>query len=75
MNEISQILPLLIPIIIIELGLMIWALIDLIKQPATRGPKWMWALIIILPGFYVTHSVKERFWTAKTAISMQNEAI
>jgi len=51
MNEISQILPLLIPIIIIELGLMIWALIDLIKQPATRGPKWMWALIIILVNF------------------------
>ena len=50
MNEISQILPLLIPIII-ELGLMIWALIDLIKQPATRGPKWMWALIIILVNF------------------------
>ena len=47
MNEISQILPLLIPIIIIELGLMIWALIDLKKQPATRGPKWMWVLIII----------------------------
>ena len=51
MNEISQILPLLIPIIIIELGLMIWALIDLTKQPATRGPKWMWALIIILVNF------------------------
>jgi len=51
MNEISQILPLLIPIIIIELGLMIWALIDLIKQPATRGPKWMWVLIIILVNF------------------------
>jgi len=51
MNEISQILPLLIPIIIIELGLMIWALIDLTKQPTTRGPKWMWALIIILVNF------------------------
>jgi hypothetical protein len=51
MNEISQLLPLLIPIIFLEIGLMIWALIDLIKQPATRGPKWMWVLIIIFVNF------------------------
>ena len=51
MNEIAQFLPLLIPIIIIELALMIWALVDLIKQPATHGPKWMWALIIVFVNF------------------------
>ncbi len=40
-------LPLLIPLFVIQLGLMITALIDLAKQEATRGPKWMWVLIIL----------------------------
>ena len=40
-------LPLLIPLILIQLGLMIAALVDLIKREKTRGPKWMWALIVI----------------------------
>ena len=44
---IRQILPLLIPVLIIQLILVAVALNDLIKQPATRGPKWMWALIIL----------------------------
>ncbi len=38
---------LLIPIVIIELVLMVIALIDLVKQPRTRGPKWAWVLIIV----------------------------
>ena len=42
-----QILPLLIPVLIIQLILLSVALYDLVKQPTTRGPKWMWALIII----------------------------
>ncbi len=44
---IQQILPYLIPILFIELILLVVALVDLVKQPATRGPKWMWALIIL----------------------------
>jgi Phospholipase_D-nuclease N-terminal len=43
----SKLIPLLIPIIIIELGLMIIALLDLVKRERTRGPKWVWALVII----------------------------
>lgn len=43
----QQILPLLIPVLIIQLILLVVALLDLSKQTATRGPKWMWALIII----------------------------
>ncbi len=45
--DIMQYLPLLIPVIVLELALMIFALIDLIKRPNTRGPKWVWAVIII----------------------------
>ncbi|HEX9902053.1 MAG TPA: PLD nuclease N-terminal domain-containing protein [Acidobacteriota bacterium] len=42
-----KLIALLIPIIIIELGLMIIALLDLVKRERTRGPKWVWALVII----------------------------
>ena len=40
-------LPLLIPIVLLELGLMIFALIDLIRRERTKGPKWLWAIIIV----------------------------
>jgi hypothetical protein len=46
--ELSRLLPLLIPIVIIQLGLQIFALIDLYRQSSVRGPKWAWALVIIL---------------------------
>ncbi len=59
-----QMLPLLIPIIIIQLILLVVGLRDLIKQPSTRGPKWMWAVIIpfvqiIGPILYFTLGRKE----------------
>jgi len=40
--------PLLIPIALLELVLMVAALIDLVKREHTRGPKWMWILIVVL---------------------------
>ena len=48
LSKLSQWLPLLIPVLLLQLGLMIAALVDLAKREKTRGPKWMWALIIIL---------------------------
>ncbi|OBZ08526.1 MULTISPECIES: PLD nuclease N-terminal domain-containing protein [Bacillales] len=45
--ELSQILPIVAPIIVIQLILMVIALILCMKAESTRGPKWMWALIII----------------------------
>ena len=44
----KQYLPLLIPIILIELALLIIALVDVVRRPNTNGPKLMWVLIIIL---------------------------
>ena len=44
----SKLIPLLVPVIILELGLLIIALLDLIKRERTRGPKWVWALVIVL---------------------------
>lgn len=39
---------LIIPILALQLILMVTALVDLAKRERTRGPKWMWVLIIVL---------------------------
>jgi hypothetical protein len=41
-------LPLLIPIAVLQLILMVVALVDLSRREKTRGPKWVWALVIVL---------------------------
>jgi len=51
MEIIKQYLPLLIPVILIELALLITALVDLIRREKTRGPKWAWVLVIVLLNF------------------------
>jgi hypothetical protein len=38
---------LLIPIGLLQLGLMIFALIDLVKRENTNGPKWLWIIVIV----------------------------
>ena len=48
LDKIKEFIPLLIPILILQLGLMIAALIDLIKREKTKGPKWVWILVIVL---------------------------
>jgi predicted ABC-type exoprotein transport system permease subunit len=48
LSLIKEFIPFLIPILIIQLGLMIYALVDLLKREKTKGPKWMWVLIIVL---------------------------
>ena len=50
--DIGQLLLLLIPIIIIQLVLVIIALWDLIKREKTKGPKWLWAVIILVVNFF-----------------------
>jgi hypothetical protein len=39
---------LLIPIALLDLGLVVFALLDLNQRPVTRGPKWLWIAIIVL---------------------------
>ena len=48
MENISSLIPFLIPIILLQLGLMVFALADLIRRERTKGPKWVWALVVIL---------------------------
>jgi len=51
MNELSSInWGIIAPIIVINLILVIVALFSLIKAPATRGPKLLWAIIILFIG-------------------------
>jgi len=38
---------LIVPILVIQLILSVTALVSLYKAEATRGPKWMWVLIIV----------------------------
>lgn len=50
-EQLRQLIPLLVPIILIQLGLIIAALVDLVKRPVTRGPKWLWVVIILFINF------------------------
>ncbi len=51
LEQITALLPFLIPIVIIQYGLVIFALIDLLRREQTKGPKWVWALVILLISF------------------------
>ncbi len=46
-DQLMKLIPLLIPLFVIQLGLMIAALVDLVKREKTKGPKWMWVVIIV----------------------------
>jgi drug/metabolite transporter (DMT)-like permease len=43
-----KLLPLIIPLLLLQLILMVVALVDLVRREKTRGPKWLWAIIIVL---------------------------
>ena len=47
MENINSLIPFLIPIVLLQLGLMVFALVDLIRRERTKGPKWVWALVVI----------------------------
>lgn len=52
MEEIQQYLPLLAPLVLIELIILGVALVDLIRREQVKYfPKWGWALIILLINF------------------------
>lgn len=47
METILEYLPLIIPLLVIELILVVAALVDLSRRETTRGPRWAWVLVII----------------------------
>ena len=45
----GQLIALLIPLVLVELGLLAFALYDLIKRKRVRGGnKWVWGIIIVV---------------------------
>lgn len=54
MNDLSmlrELLPLLAPLLVLQLILIVAALLDLSKRGQTRGPKWIWVLVIVFVNF------------------------
>ncbi|NOZ51476.1 MAG: PLDc_N domain-containing protein [Chloroflexi bacterium] len=47
MENLNSLIPYLIPIVLLELALVVFALVDLRRRPNTKGPKWAWALVIL----------------------------
>lgn len=47
MEDLAKYWPLILPLVLVQLVLMITALVDLSKRQETRGPRWVWLLIII----------------------------
>ncbi|RPI33176.1 MAG: PLDc_N domain-containing protein [Chloroflexota bacterium] len=50
-DMIRTLLPLLIPIILVQLGLVIYAIVDLLRRKETNGPRWAWGVALFLFGF------------------------
>jgi hypothetical protein len=50
-NELQAYIPLLAPLVLIQLILIVVCLRDLSKRTATRGPKWLWVVVIIFINF------------------------
>ena len=52
-QEIIKLALLLSPVFLIQVGMAVYALVDLARRTKTRGPRWAWALglIVTLFGF------------------------
>jgi hypothetical protein len=47
-----EMLPLLVPVILIQLGLMIYCLVDISRREMPNDSKLMWLLLIVLVNFF-----------------------
>ncbi len=47
----SQYWPLLVPIVVIQYALVIFAIVDLARQEKVRGSKLLWVFVIVLVNF------------------------
>jgi Zn-dependent protease with chaperone function len=47
-SEIMPYIPFLVPIIVIQLGMAVYALLDLARRAKTRGPRWLWAVGLLV---------------------------
>lgn len=47
MDNWQSLIPFLIPIVLLQLALIVAALLDLRRRARTKGPKWVWVLVIL----------------------------
>ncbi len=50
-QEITRLLLLLVPIFLIQMAISIYALVDLAKRKKTHGPRWLWAVLLVVTLF------------------------
>jgi len=56
-KEILNLVLLVSPIFLIQIGMAVYALIDLKRRTKTRGPRWAWALGLIVTAFAVPSGI------------------
>ena len=47
MDNWQSLIPFLIPIVLLQLALIVAALLDLRRRARTKGPQWVWVLVIL----------------------------
>jgi hypothetical protein len=48
--NVTRLILLLLPLIAIQIGLMVYALVDLAKRERVKGDRWIWVVVIVLVG-------------------------
>lgn len=47
-QDIVRLILLLLPILLIQLGVSIYALLDISKKKKVRGPRWLWVILLVI---------------------------
>ncbi len=50
-QEITRLVLLILPILLIQIGVSIFTLVDLAKRKNTHGPRWLWAVLLVITLF------------------------
>ena len=56
-QEILNLALLLSPVFLIQVGMAVYALVDLKRRTKTRGPRWAWALGLIVTAFTIPSGI------------------
>jgi heme A synthase len=77
-QQILTIILLLSPILLIQLGMVIYSLIDLSRRRILRGPRWAWAVGLILSAFAIPSGIIVSgvylAWARQTGVEMDNDS-
>ena len=49
-ESLTDVLPLVAPLVVVQIGLILAGLLDLRQRKMTRGPRWAWVLIVLFVG-------------------------